>query len=162
MARRERQATTATSAEVGDEVEGAAPVTTAAEKALDGDARELFDARETRCNLCEAVVPQRLHVALERCALDLLARRVSRGERCKRLGHHEQLVDADPALVARLVAARAALLAVERHAVARGRDVGRDASGDHLVDRRRVHLTAMRAELPCEALCEHARDGGAG
>ena len=58
--------------------------------------------------------------ALERRALDLLAARVLRREPAEVLGHGHQLVDADPALVAGLVAAGAALLAVEADAVGGG------------------------------------------
>src|SRR5205085_9034390 len=79
----------------------------------DSDARELFDRRETGGHLGEPVVPQRLHAGVHRRAFDLLTRRMARRERREILGHLEQLVDADPAAVAGLVAARAAALAVE-------------------------------------------------
>ena len=86
VARGERQATAATSAEGGDEVEGAAPLAPAAaeraEEALDGDARELFDARETRRDLREPVVPQRLHArSRARRARSPRARRASQRAR---------------------------------------------------------------------------------
>src|SRR5207249_905689 len=110
----------------------------------------------------EAVVPERAHARGDRRALDVLATRLRGGERGQILRHREQLVDADPALVAGLVAARAAALAVEGHAVARRGDVRGHAGGDHLLDGRLVHLTAVRAELAREPLREHAGDGGAG
>src|SRR5438045_684500 len=97
------------------------------------DARELFDRREAGRDLGAAVVPERAGAARERGALDLLARRVLRGERRELLGHLEELEDADSALVTRLVAAGTAALTIEAHAVARGRDVGRDPRRDHLV-----------------------------
>src|SRR5581483_1180819 len=130
--------------------------------ALHGDARELFDAREAGGDLGETVVPHRLHAARQRRPLDLLARRVTRGERREILGHREELVDPDSPLVPGLVAARAAALPVEDGAVARGGDVGRDACRDQLVDRRLVHLAAVRAELAREPLREDAGHGGAG
>src|SRR5256712_4279326 len=88
---------------------------------LDRDAGELFDRGQAGGDLGDAVVPEGAHAVLDRGALDLLAARVLRGERLQGLGHLEQLVDADPPLVAGLVAARAAALAVERHSVGRRR-----------------------------------------
>ena len=55
----------------------------------------------------------------------------------------------------RLVAPRAAALPVEHHPVRGRRDVRRYARLDQLLDRRRVHLAAVRAELPGEPLGEH-------
>src|SRR4029077_15973396 len=57
--------------------------------------------------------------------------------------------------------ARTAFLAIEGHAVTRCGYVGRDPRRDHLVNGRRVHLAALRAELAGEALREHTGDGGA-
>ena len=68
------------------------------------------------------------------------------------LAHRQQLVDADPALVAGLVATGAALLAVEDHPVAGGCDLGRHTRLEEVVDRRGVHLTAVRAQLAGEPL----------
>ena len=50
-------------------------------------------------------------------ALDLVAARLRDRELCDRLGHGQQLEDADPAAVAGLVAAGTPLLPVERHSV---------------------------------------------
>src|SRR5215212_2993391 len=89
----------------------AVPVET--DTGLDANAGELFDRRQAGGHLGEAVVPERPHALADRGALDLLAAGVPHGQALELLRHGEQLVDADPALVARLVAARAALLAVE-------------------------------------------------
>src|SRR5262245_66626227 len=78
------------------------------------------------------------------------------------LGHDEELEHADAALVTRLAAPRAALPAIERCARERLRNVGREAVAQELVDRRVVHLAAVGAELPREALREDGGDGGAG
>src|SRR5947208_10734804 len=80
---------------------------------LDGDARELFDGREACGHLGEAVVPESPHAFTDRRALDLLTARLRDREALELLAHRQQLEDADPALVAGLVATRAALLAVE-------------------------------------------------
>src|SRR3954449_2154764 len=48
-------------------------------RSSDGDAGELFDAREAGGYFCDAVVPQRLHAALEGGTLDLFTGRVPRG-----------------------------------------------------------------------------------
>ena len=66
----------------------------------------------------------------------------------------QALEDADPALVAGLAAPRATLLAVEDDTVRRGRHVRGHASLDHVVDSRRVHLAAVRAELSRQPLRE--------
>src|SRR6476646_5384480 len=129
---------------------------------LDGDAGELFERGEPGGDLGEAVVPERPHALFDRGALDLLAARLRGGHRLEVLAHHEQLVDADPALVAGLAAAGTAFLAVEDDAVRRGRDLRRDARLDDLVGGRRVHLAAVRAELAGVAGREHRRDCGAG
>src|SRR6266496_2927044 len=84
-------------------------------RGLDGDARELFDRGQAGPDLGDAVVPERAHALLDRGALDLLAAGVLRRERRQLLAHLEQLEDADPALVAGLVAPRTALLAIEGH-----------------------------------------------
>src|SRR5918996_3120588 len=122
--------------------------------ALDEDAGEFFERREARGDLREAVVPEGIHAHVEGGALELLAARVLRGEAAEVLAHHHELVDADPALVASLVAARAAALAVERHAVRRRGLLGAEARLQHLLGRRHVHLAAVRAELPRETLRE--------
>src|SRR5436305_4902830 len=119
---------------------------------LNGDARELFDRGQARRDLGDAVVPERPHALLHRGSLELLAARLLRGERLERLAHRQELEDPDPALVTGLVASRAPALAVEDHPVRLRRDVRRDARLDELLDRRRIHLAAVRAELAPEAL----------
>src|SRR5262249_30049879 len=93
--------------------------------------------------------------------LDLLARRAGRDDRLELLADDQQLVDADPAPVAGLVASRTALLPIEDHPIAGGRDFGRDSGLDQLVGRRGVHLATVRAELAREALSEDRANGGA-
>ena len=74
--------------------------------------------------------------SLDRGALDLLAARLRATASVSSVSLIvEQLEDADPALVAGLVAARAAALAVEGHPVGGGRHVGRDAGLEQLLDR---------------------------
>src|SRR5262249_2182903 len=96
---------------------------TSAWRALQRDARELFDRREAPGDLRQAVLPERAHACRDRRALDLLAARLLGGEMAELLGHRQQLVDADPALVTRLAAARAAALAVEHEPVGRRGDL---------------------------------------
>src|SRR5712691_11277856 len=119
-----------------------APIAMSSATRLDGDARELFDGRETGRDLRDAVVPECSHALGDRGTLEVLAARLLDRERLELLAHLEQLVDADPAAIARLVAARAAALAVEGHPVRRGGDVGRDARPQELVYGRLVHLAA--------------------
>src|SRR2546425_4080430 len=83
-------------------------------------AGQLFDGRQPGRDLRDAVVPERAHALRDRRALELLAARLRGGEALQRLAHLEQLIDADPALVAGLVTARAAALAVEGHPVGGG------------------------------------------
>src|SRR5712692_10860815 len=71
-------------------------------------AGQLFDGRQPGRDLRDAVVPERAHALRDRRALELLAARLRGGEAFQRLAHLEQLIDADPALVAGLVTARAA------------------------------------------------------
>src|SRR5215831_19968467 len=77
------------------------------------DAAELFDRRDAGGDLRDAVLPHRPHARLECGALDHLARRPLGGEQFQVLVHPQQLEDADTALVARVAAARAAVLAAE-------------------------------------------------
>src|SRR2546421_6726216 len=92
---------------------------------LERDSGELFDRRQAGGDLCQAVVPQRAHSLADRGPLDLFAAHVLDGERLDRLAHLEQLVDADPALIAGLAAARAASLAIEGHPVRGGSNLRR-------------------------------------
>src|ERR687895_1268048 len=107
----------------------------------DQDTPELLKRRDARRDLCKSVVPQRPHPLPDRLALEVLPARARDGERLELLAHHHQLEDADAALVARVPAPRAAALAVERSAVGGGRNLGRDAVSEQLVDGRAVHLT---------------------
>src|SRR4051812_27929244 len=125
---------------------------------LDRDAGELFERREPGGDLREAVVPQRPHALFDRGAFEFFPARLGRGQALHRLAHHEQLIDADPALVARLAAAGAALLAVEDDAVGGRGAPGGDARLDPLFSRRRVHLAAVAAEFSRQPLGEHRRD----
>src|SRR5207249_11917034 len=95
----------------------------------------------------EAVIPKRAHALADRRPLNVFAARLRDRQALELLAHGQQLVDADPALVAGLVATGAALLAVEDHTVACRCDLGRDARLQQLVDRRAVHLAAVGAEL---------------
>src|SRR5947199_6889150 len=90
---------------------------------LDRNARQLFDRRQAGGDLRQAVVPQRPHALADRGALDLLAARFRNGQALDGLAHLEQLVDADPPLVACLAAARTAALAIEGHPVRGGGDL---------------------------------------
>src|SRR5579862_3582645 len=102
---------------------------------LDGeDPGKLLDRGQPARDLRQAVVPERPHAAADGCTVDLVACRLGCGERLDLLGHRQQLVDADPAAVARLVAARAAALPIEADPVLAGGDVGRDPSGEQLLD----------------------------
>src|SRR5690348_3841738 len=112
------------------------------------DAGELFERGQARRDLRDAVVPEGRHALGDRGALELLAARLHGRQLLQRLAHDQKLEDADPALVAGLAAARAAALAVERHAVARSQHGRRDARLHELLLVRRVHLRAVRAELP--------------
>src|SRR5688572_3491464 len=97
---------------------------------LDRNAGELFERREPRGDLRESVVPERAHALLESGTLDLLARRLRRGEGLQPLAHRQQLVDADPALEAGVAAPRAAALAVEDRSVRGGSGLGRESRLD--------------------------------
>ena len=97
-------------------------------------------------DLLDAVLPERPHAALDRGELDLLAARVLRGEALELLAHHHELEDADPAPVAGVAAARAALLAVQRRSVRRRDLLGREAGRGELLGGRAVGLAAVRAE----------------
>ncbi len=105
---------------------------------------------------------QSVFIPVPSTAPHVLARRLCGGEACQILGHRKKLEDADPALVAGLVATRTAFLPIEGHAVARSRHVWRDARRDHLVDGRSVHLAAVRAQLSRETLSKHTCHGGTG
>src|SRR5205823_10949927 len=90
---------------------------------LNGDAGELFDGRQAGGYLRQAVVPQGSHALADRGALDVFSARLRDREAFELLAHGQELVHADPSLVAGLVATGATLLAVEDHAVAGRRDL---------------------------------------
>src|SRR5205085_10297509 len=117
-----------------------APRSGARDGRLNGNPRQLFDRRQPRRNLRQAVVPERPHALGNRRTLDVLAARLRHRKALHRLAHLEQLVDADPALVARLPAPWAAALAVERHPVRGCRDLRGHARVQELVNGRRVEL----------------------
>src|SRR3989442_2034784 len=114
---------------------------------LDGNAGELFDRGQAGGDLRQAVVPEGSHALADRRPLDVLAARLRDREALELLAHGQELVNADPPLVAGLVASRATLLAVEDHPVAGRGDLGGDARLQQLVDGWGVHLAAVCAEL---------------
>src|SRR5881392_1439268 len=81
--------------------DGRAAVTTVSGGA---DPGELFDRRDARGDLADAVLPHRLHPLADGRALDLLARRLLGGELLEALAHREQLEDSDAAAIAGLAA----------------------------------------------------------
>src|SRR4051794_7114333 len=83
----------------------------------DQDTAQFLERGNPGHDLRQAVVPQGTHPLFGRLRFEVLPGRAPDGERLDLLGHHEQLVEADPALVARLPATWAALLAVEGHSV---------------------------------------------
>src|SRR5215203_5751384 len=122
------------------------------------DTTQLLERRHAGRHLGQTVVPERPHPLPDGLALEVLTARARNGQRLELLAHHHQLEDSDPALVAGMATARAAALAVEGGPVGGGGDLGRDAVAEQLVDRRAVHLAALRAELARQALREHGRD----
>src|SRR5918994_6353891 len=106
----------------------------------DEDTAQLLERRDSGHDLGQAVVPERAHALLERLLLDLFSAGAPDCHPLEVLGHDEELVDADPALVARLAAAWAAALAIEGHSVGGGCDVRRNAIPQELVGRGVVHL----------------------
>src|SRR5690348_17120827 len=122
-----------------------------------GDAGELFERGEAGEGLLDAVGPQCAHTARHRCPLELLVARLAGGERRELLVHLEDLEDADPALVAGLAAANAAV-AAEELGLAVAQLLG-DARRLELRLVRRVELLAMLAEPAREPLGEDAGHG---
>src|SRR6266545_5831840 len=130
-------------------------------KRLYDDPGELFEGRQPRRDLRQAIIPEHLHPGLERRPLDVLAACVLGGETAQILRHDHELVDADTAFVASLVAPWTASLAIEADTVCRSGLIGREASVEHLLPGDHVHLGAVRAELADEPLSENGRDRGA-
>src|SRR5918992_6184131 len=124
----------------------------------DEDTTELLERCDAGGDLGEAVVPKRPHPLSDRLALDVLPTGARDSERLEFLAHDHELEYADPALVPRVSAARAAAFAVEGGTVRGGGNLRRDAVAQELVDRRAVHLAAVRAELPGQALRKHSRN----
>src|SRR4051812_31404001 len=75
---------------------------------LDGDSGELLDGRQARGHLGQAVVPQGSHAFADRCPFDVLAACLGDRQGLELLAHRQELVVADPAFVAGLVAPWAA------------------------------------------------------
>src|SRR4051794_6541938 len=59
---------------------------------LDRDAGELFDGRQARGDLRQAVVPERAHAVRQRGALELLAARLRRRETLQRVYREDNLL----------------------------------------------------------------------
>src|SRR5262249_25370570 len=122
-------------------------------------AHDLFDGRDAVHHLAQAAPAQRDHPFVNRLAPELEARRADENQLAQLLADLHHFVQADAALVARLVALLAAGALLRRHLL---RLFGREPGLNERRRRHRVVLLAVRADAAHQALranqVDRARD----
>src|SRR5580765_3104934 len=116
-----------------------------------GDAQDLLDRGLTRLRLGPSVFPDRDHAAFHGVPADLAGRRLAQDETADLLADQEELVDAHPALVARLPTGLAPLAPVQLRAVPIG-----DADREQIGGIGLMTNPAILADPPHEPLREDA------
>ena len=96
---------------------------------LAGDPQDLLDRGDAGHGLAQAVLEHRPHAGSERGALQLDRLGVLEQLPADRIGHHQHLVDADPAVIAGAAALLAALRPPERDLLARSKPSWASISG---------------------------------